>query len=122
MDVSNLIKEKQKELDEQFKKEIKALKENKITREEFIKTIILKTPSILDLYYLVNKYIGRIIIVDNVLDEIKKHLSLGNIYFDTENISDITYNPKQKIPNIKYVKKIKKYDNKNKFNRNKRYK
>lgn len=121
MDINNLTKERQEELDELFEKEIKELKENKITREEFIKIIRIKTSSILDLYYIVNKYIGRIIIVDNMLEEIKNHLSSGNNYIDTEDTLDIIYNPKQKqqIPHIKHLKKIKKYDNKNKFNRNK---
>ena len=121
MDINDLPKEKQEELEKLFKEEINALKENKITREEFVKIIRLKTTSFLDLYYLVNKYVRRIIIVDNILEDIKNHLSSDNNYFDTEDNLDITYNTihEQKIPNIKHFKKIKKYDNKNKFNRNK---
>ena len=110
MDINDLPKEKQEELDKLFKEEITALKENKITREEFVKIIRLKTSSILDLYYLINKYVRRIIIVDSILQNIKESLLSGDIYFDTENNLDITYNPikKQKTPHIKYLKKNKK--------------
>ena len=121
MDIIELPKEREEELDELFKEEIIALKENTITKEDFIKIIRLKTTSFLDLYYLVNKYVRRIIIVDNIVEEIKNHLSSNDIYIDTEDNLDITYNKcqKQKTPHIKNLKKIKKYDNKNKFNRNK---
>ena len=124
MDIIELPKEREEELDELFKEEIIALKENTITKEDFIKIIRLKTTSFLDIYYLINKYIRRIIIVDSMLEEIKKNLSFNDIYIDTEDKLDITYNKcqKQKTPHIKHLKKIRKYDNKNKFNKNKRYK
>lgn len=124
MDIIELPKEREEELDELFKEEIKALKENKIIKEEFIKIIRLKTTSFLDIYYLINKYIRRIIIVDSMLEEIRNHLSSDNINFDTEDTLDITYNQnnKKEIPHFKHLKKIKKYNNKNKFNRNIRYK
>lgn len=124
MDINDLTKEKQEKLDELFEEEIVLLKENKITREEFIKIIRLKTSTFLDLYYLINKYIGRVIIVDNILEEIKNHLSSGNSYIDIDNSLDITYNccEKQKRPHIKHLKKIKKYDKKSNFYRDKRYK
>lgn len=126
MDINNLTKERQEELDELFKEEITSLKENKITREEFIKIIRMKTTSLLDLYYLFDKYIGKVIIVEensinSMLDNIKESLANGDIYFHTADTLDISYNScqKQKTPHIKHLKKIKKYDNKNKFNRNK---
>jgi len=109
MDINDLTKERQQELDEIYKEEIVSLKENKITREEFIKIIRMKTTSILDIYYLINKYVRRVIIVDSILENIKESLSSEDIYFVTEDTFDITYSAKQKTPNVKHLKKIKKY-------------
>lgn len=116
MDIVTFITEERKvELEEILKKEILLLQEQTISREEFIKIIRQKTSSIGDLYYLVNKYIGKIIILEenSIIDRLKEALSLcDSDYFDTEATSNIIYNSKQKqkLPNIKHLKKIKKYE------------
>lgn len=112
--ITFINEERQAELEEIFKKEILELREKNISKEDFIRAIRLKTTAILDLNYLVNKYIGKITIIveeNSVIDRLKEVLSSSDICFEAESTIDITYNTKQKqkMPNIRHLKKIKKY-------------
>lgn len=111
-EIFSISEERKKELDKIFEQEISNLKNNIISREEFISYIRLQKISFCDFIYLVNTYVGLIKVID------KNRELLNNLKLIDDNLNfikecDIEYDipKKNNIPKIRDTKKIRKYEN-----------
>lgn len=104
--------ERKIELEKLIEKEIQDLKNNVISKEEFISYIKLKKISFCDFCYLINEYFGSISVI---VEDSLPHLDIEKIdeLIEVKEPTDIYYDlPRNRcIAKIQNTKRIKKYEN-----------